>query len=232
MWDWFTPIPSRAAQHLEEVSNKVGGVRMNTDCSDSWVWDGSSNGKFTSKKLNGLIDEKTIYAGANAKETLRNYLVPKKVEVFIWKARRKRLPVRMELDKRGIDLHSIRCPLCDDDIESVDHCLISCKKVIDVWSNVFKWWELGTFSFANLEEQLLGKHNQGTDEDILQAVIWSCCYLVWKNRNQMVFKNKCWNTPMALCEIQVKTFEWVAKRHKRKHIEWLSWFNNPSIFLH
>ncbi|XP_071708273.1 uncharacterized protein [Rutidosis leptorrhynchoides] len=173
-------------------------------------------------------------AGANAKATLINNLVPTKMGVFIWRARKKRLPVRTELDKRGIDLHSVRCPLCDGDIETVDHILFSCKKVDDVWNKVKNWWGFGSTSYGNIEDLLQGNMRQpcsNAGKLVWQAVVWTNAYQIWKNRNQMVFKNKGWTTPMALSEIQIKSFEWIAKRIKGKQIDWHNWFHCPSTFL-
>ncbi|XP_071727306.1 uncharacterized protein [Rutidosis leptorrhynchoides] len=143
-------------------------------------------------------------------ETLRNNFIPKKVEIFIWRSRKKRIPTLIELDKRGIDLHSVRCPLCDDGVESVDYALLFCKKVFEIWEKVFKWWGFNVFSSASLCEILQGSSiGAMTDlgSKIWQAVLWSCCYLIWWNRNQLVFNKKCWTTLVALCEIQLKTFE-------------------------
>ncbi|XP_071704650.1 uncharacterized protein [Rutidosis leptorrhynchoides] len=160
---------------------------------------------------------KELNVGTNIVETLRNNFIPKKVEIFIWRSRKKRIPTLVELDKRGIDLHSVRCPLCDDEVESVDLALLFCKEVFGIWEKVFKWWGLNVFSSASLFEILQGSSigNMTTlGSKIWQAVLWSCCYLIWWNRNQMVFNKKCWTTPVALCEIQLKAFEWIGKRCK------------------
>ncbi|XP_071714376.1 uncharacterized protein [Rutidosis leptorrhynchoides] len=139
----------------------------------------------------------------------------------MWRARKKRLPVLTELDKRGIDLHSVRCPLCDGDIETVDHSIVVCKHALDIWCKVFSWWGRGGVPYVNIEDLALdtGQATSFVGKIIWQAVIWSCSYLIWKNRNQKVFSNKCWNAPTALNEIQVKTFEWIVKRCKAKAID-------------
>ncbi|GJV98091.1 hypothetical protein Tco_1549668 [Tanacetum coccineum] len=43
-----------------------------------------------------------------------------------------RLPVHIELDKKGIDLDSLLCPGCEHVVESVDHCLVLCDKAMNV----------------------------------------------------------------------------------------------------
>ncbi|XP_071718479.1 uncharacterized protein [Rutidosis leptorrhynchoides] len=55
-------------------------------------------------------------------------------------------------EKYFADLHSVRCPLCDDDLESVGHSLIFCKDAMEIWDKVFAWWGLGNMSNLSLNE--------------------------------------------------------------------------------
>ncbi|XP_071713432.1 uncharacterized protein [Rutidosis leptorrhynchoides] len=184
--------------------------------------------------MSDAINSKILVPGPNRLETLKNNLIPKKVEVFVWRARKKRLAILTELDKRGVDLHSIRCPICDDDVETVDHTLLFCKQAFDIWSKVFEWWGLNVSSNLSVSE-LFGKDSSITMSEsgakIWQAVKWVCGYLIWRNRNQKVFKNKCWNIPVALNEIQVTSYDWIAKRFKAKTLDWHRWLHSPQEFV-
>ncbi|XP_071719380.1 uncharacterized protein [Rutidosis leptorrhynchoides] len=233
-WCWTRNPSGRAVTELEQLNLLISGVSMDNSSSDSWKWVKENNGKYTTKSLSKLINTNTFGAGNTALETIKNNLVPKKVVVFIWKARRRRIPVREELDKRGVDLHSVLCPLCDDVIESVDHTLLECKKVIEVWKKVLNWCGFSSAPLSNLDNLLLGMSGLpllDSGKHIWQGIIWVACYLIWKNRNHVIFKNKGWTAPCALSEIQVKSFEWIVKRFKGKSIDWHSWFHNPSSFL-
>ncbi|XP_071713532.1 uncharacterized protein [Rutidosis leptorrhynchoides] len=161
--------------------------------------------------------------------TMRNYLVPKKVEVFVWGATQKRLPTRTELDKRGIDLHSIRCPICDDGLESVDHTLLFCKFAFDLWEQVYSWWGFRNVTNLSLNEILRGNGSvpmSSLGKMVWQAVEWIGAYHNWKNRNNKVFRGSSWNIPFALNEIQIRSFEWISHRLKKKcKLDWLSWIN-------
>ncbi|XP_071707988.1 uncharacterized protein [Rutidosis leptorrhynchoides] len=181
VWNWSREPSVRAVGELSSLISLLGSIKMNPSRPDSWEWVGNSKKTFTTKDLTKLINEETLCVGPNALKTLKNYLIPKKVEVFIWRARKRRLPVRMELDKRGIDLDSVRCPLCDNDVETVDHSLVSCKNVEEIWSRIYAWWGAGTISNHSLDELLVyGAMQQGSDSGklIWQAVVWICCYLI------------------------------------------------------
>ncbi|GJV21443.1 RNA-directed DNA polymerase, eukaryota, reverse transcriptase zinc-binding domain protein [Tanacetum coccineum] len=88
-----------------------------------------------------LIEEKILLSDNGDRETLWNKLVPKKVNIFIWRALRGRLSVRVELDRRGMDLDSVLCPSCNDVVETCAHCLINCDLAMGVWDKIFDWWK-------------------------------------------------------------------------------------------
>ncbi|XP_071714931.1 uncharacterized protein [Rutidosis leptorrhynchoides] len=156
-----------------------------------------------------------------------------KVGVLVWRARRGRLAVLFELDKRVVDLNSILCPLCDDAVETVSHALFACKLVREIWDKVLKWWGMDSTQH-NIDNILCGSSYlpcSSVGEKIWQAMVWTSVYLIWKNRNQKVFKGLCWFSPVALNDIQVKSYEWIAKRNKTTSIEWLDWLQNPKLLV-
>ncbi|XP_071700219.1 uncharacterized protein [Rutidosis leptorrhynchoides] len=200
---------------------------------DRWSWTFGANGIFTTKCLSELIRSKINNSSSVGNATLRNIFVPKKVGIFIWRDLLGRIPVLSELDKRGIDLHFVRCPLCDDDIETVAHAVFHCQNNVEIWNRVFDWFGVSrvTLDFSNA---FCGQTSlQFTEEGakVWQAVEWTCGYLIWKNRNKKIFKKSSWNPPVALNEIQVKSFEWISKRCKTLEIDWHSWLTNPKKFI-
>ncbi|GKC27975.1 RNA-directed DNA polymerase, eukaryota, reverse transcriptase zinc-binding domain protein [Tanacetum coccineum] len=65
-----------------------------------------------------------------------NKYLPSKVNISSWRIKKQRLPTRLNLDKRGVDLHSVRCPICDDDLESENHIFVECIVAKDTWSAI------------------------------------------------------------------------------------------------
>nr|GFC62721.1 reverse transcriptase domain, reverse transcriptase zinc-binding domain protein [Tanacetum cinerariifolium] len=47
-----------------------------------------------------------------------NNSIPIKINIHSWRLSNNRLPTRINLDAQGIDLHSVRCPICDEDMET------------------------------------------------------------------------------------------------------------------
>ncbi|XP_071714763.1 uncharacterized protein [Rutidosis leptorrhynchoides] len=130
-------------------------------CTKGWYWSLSFNAVFSVKKLTDLLTHTDLATLPHTVSTIRNRLVPLKVELFVWRARHNRLPTRVELDKHGIDLGSIRCPICDDGLEMVEHLIISCKVANDIWSLVLKWWVFIPPPSRNLADVFLGHGGPG-----------------------------------------------------------------------
>ncbi|XP_071713202.1 uncharacterized protein [Rutidosis leptorrhynchoides] len=212
----------------------IRGYQFDQNSADKWSWTLASNGKFTVKRLSIIIEEQDVANTGPVQGTILNSLVPKKLEIFVWRVQKKRLPVRVELDKRGIDLHSVRCPMCDDSLKSVEHSIIFCREAINIWNKIFNWWGLGTFSNLSLEEILKGNGPVSTSslgKKIWQSIEWVSAYYVWRNRNNKVFEGTSWPASVLLSEIQIKSHEWISQRVNGKKIEWLMWLSNPKLYL-
>ncbi|GJS97287.1 retrovirus-related pol polyprotein from transposon TNT 1-94 [Tanacetum coccineum] len=121
-------------------------------CRDRWRWALHESGDFTVKELTKLVEEKILDVNNEGDSTIWNKWVPKKVNIFVWRALKGRLPVREELDKRGIDLDTLLCPSCGDVVESCSHCLVMCNFAMSVWEKIFSWWNIGNVNAFSIEE--------------------------------------------------------------------------------
>ncbi|XP_071691498.1 uncharacterized protein [Rutidosis leptorrhynchoides] len=227
---WSRAPSGRAISELKDLQQLVRGISLQVGKNDQWEWSMGAKGVFKTCILSKKLDCCIISNSSTSSGALRNVLVPKNVEVFIWRVLKGRIPVLVELDKRGVDLHSARCTNCDNDIECISRSLLSCEKVNNVWKKIFDWWEVTRPPILDLRPLLegnLGQFSSDVGKKVWQAVIWTCVYLMRKFRNEKVFKKKDWCVPVAVCDIQIKSFEWVAKRYKTQAIYWNSWLHNP-----
>ncbi|GJW93869.1 hypothetical protein Tco_0173541 [Tanacetum coccineum] len=63
-----------------------------------------------------------------------------------------RLPVKVELDRRGIDLNSILYPSYNNIGETCAHSLITCDIATSAWDKTFSWWKVGTVNAFSIDE--------------------------------------------------------------------------------
>lgn len=110
--------------------------------------------------------------------------------MFMWKLRLNRLPSRVNLDRRGLDLHSILCPTCDSDVETVNHLFFSCELALDLWALVARWWEIDISICSSISDwdrwfgSLTLKHNTML---CLEVVFCTMCWEIWNFRNKLLF---------------------------------------------
>nr|GEU68220.1 RNA-directed DNA polymerase, eukaryota [Tanacetum cinerariifolium] len=97
-----------------------------------------------------LIDSSTL--DVDPKATRWNRFIPNKVNVFIWRLMLNKLPTRVNLDMRDIDVGSLLCPICLEDLETVNHIIFSCNMAKDLWSLFAKRWEIDIPVCANAME--------------------------------------------------------------------------------
>ncbi|GKB30408.1 reverse transcriptase domain, reverse transcriptase zinc-binding domain protein, partial [Tanacetum coccineum] len=180
----------------------VGNIGRWLDGLWECCWDSSRPPRV--KVLSRYIEEYNMAVSSEGNKTIWRSIIPRNVNVFVWRALRGRLSVWTELDKKGIDLDSLLCPGCDNVVGSVD---------------VF-----------TIKDFLL--HNGGVSmpkeaKALWSATIWVAAYMIWKNRNNKVFKGRTDSSTKVFQDIQLKAFEWVSRRSKKWNLQWEKWMERP-----
>lgn len=122
------------------------------DVPDNWAFILDESREYTVKGFRKLIGDKTLN---NEIDQVRwNTLLPIKINIASWRIAKERLPTRSNLDRRGVNLHTTRCLLCDDDQETEIHLFINCSISKEIWSAISTWWKLGQLNFNNIHDLL------------------------------------------------------------------------------
>ncbi|GJV67278.1 RNA-directed DNA polymerase, eukaryota [Tanacetum coccineum] len=131
-WAWRRNL--RSGHELDQLDTLMGLLQHHFPCpiDDRWDFTLHHSNMYSESVLRKYIDSKSLLAEGN--KTRWNKLVPTKINILAWRLINDRLPTRLNLASRGIDLHSLLCPVCDDNIESAQHLFVHCNLAIHVWS--------------------------------------------------------------------------------------------------
>ncbi|XP_071687637.1 uncharacterized protein [Rutidosis leptorrhynchoides] len=175
-WAWTRTPTGRGLRELTELNNLISSISL-TEAPDSWKWNLDPSGSFSTKMLSHILDNLKLATSHSSTPTPRNKFLPQKICIFIWRVINGRIPTRSELDKRNIDLDSILCPICEAQIESIDHILFLCPKTTQIWSSILQWWKLPNNLLTNFSDitsinQNLSSNQTGTLARINQNDMW------------------------------------------------------------
>ncbi|GKD60598.1 putative RNA-directed DNA polymerase, eukaryota, reverse transcriptase zinc-binding domain protein [Tanacetum coccineum] len=142
-WNWSrTSLGVRNLAHLCDMLNEIG--QLNIDVNEyTCTWSLGPNGTFTVKDAHYRIDQNILPTLAHA--TTWDKSIPRKVNVFMWRLFLDRLPHRLNLSSRGMDISAISCPSCNANVESANHVFFECDIATDMWKLVFRWCDIPLF---------------------------------------------------------------------------------------
>ncbi|GKC42205.1 RNA-directed DNA polymerase, eukaryota [Tanacetum coccineum] len=121
-----------------------------TNIPDCWVWSLEAKGEFSVKSVRQLIDDSIL--SKEEVTTMWVKVIPIKINVFAWRVRLDKLPTRLNLFLKGIDISTIVCPLCHASVESGSHIFFSCPMTRQLWRKLMRWWELEDINFASYDD--------------------------------------------------------------------------------
>ncbi|GKA04232.1 RNA-directed DNA polymerase, eukaryota [Tanacetum coccineum] len=127
------------ASQLGNLTSQLEGVTLGIS-SDIWVWSLVGTGEFSVASVRKLVDDIRLPEVSSQSRWIKE--VPIKVNVLSWKVRLDGLPTRLNISRRGIDIPSILCPICDREVESVSHLFFKCHVATDIFKKICRWWNV------------------------------------------------------------------------------------------
>lgn len=212
----------------EVLLREIEGVVPTVGVKDQALWSLDTQNGYTVHSLRGLVEVNRLGRGTIATAWVKS--VPKKICIFLWRAKLGRIPTRETLDKMGIELDTTLCPRCGKEIETVDHALVNCENVKVLWRLMGRWWNIDVEAVNSLHDLLeIGNQMDSSTKGMKRwtVVVWSTLYLVWTNRNKMIFQKASGSLSDRFVEFQLKPFEWITKRDKDLSMDWSEWLTSP-----
>nr|XP_043631525.1 uncharacterized protein LOC122602975 [Erigeron canadensis] len=184
--------------------------------------------EFTVKGICDAIDE-TLVTNIHG-VTRWSKLVPRKVNVLVWRILINRIPTRINLVNKGVDIPSSLCPLCGNSIETCNHIFGQCAVASRLWSLVTKWLQIAPIPLQGPTHIIIyidDMHVSKDKKDIIEAIIYCVWWSIWKYRNEEVFNNGMNRKEFLFDLIFTQSYMWYSCRCKKKRISWVEWLNCP-----
>ncbi|GKA89227.1 RNA-directed DNA polymerase, eukaryota [Tanacetum coccineum] len=226
-WSWSRPdIGVRNTSSLFTLLSEIGNMVL-APHSDSCVWSLASDGVFSVGITRRYIDDHLL----PSLEPLTTWvnILPRKVNIFMWRMTLDRFPHRLNLSTRGMEIHQISCPSCDRSVESNEHIFYECDTAKNIWRLVRMWCDINMPSFVsnNAWKDWLSLWPASKEKkQRVYVVIVSSPLLIWRYRNSVTFNSH----PMRKCDIfdsiRLYSFSWLKFRGC-KLSSWPDWLKSP-----
>ncbi|GJS79316.1 RNA-directed DNA polymerase, eukaryota [Tanacetum coccineum] len=215
-------------QEFSDLSSFLNSVVLSTS-NDRWYFSLSSSGEFSVKDTRLAIDD--LVLPSHSEPTRWVKLIPIKINVFMWRARRGCLPTRYNLVQKGVILESTSCPVCFSDEEDVHHLLFRCSLSQEVLHRVCRWWEIDFQlwrSFSEWDEWFSSIRLPGSVKGFLEGVFYVAWWFIWGFRNRSTFDVNKPSRSILFENIVSSSFLWCNNRCSRKFSR-DDWLKNPHL---
>ncbi|KAJ9554801.1 hypothetical protein OSB04_009415 [Centaurea solstitialis] len=115
------------------------GLTSNPD--REWNWALDPSGIYTASSLRRAFDDFYLQTHLNSLFQWNSW-IPSKVNILVWRISHCRLPTKPNLEKRGVPLVSLSCPLCNNCDESEDHLFRDCSFSNLILQKLCSWWNI------------------------------------------------------------------------------------------
>nr|GEU62975.1 hypothetical protein [Tanacetum cinerariifolium] len=210
---WSRPITSRRClDMIHSLKAELHSLSPSTD-RDPLRWGLTHDVSFTVGATRKHIDD-VILPTLSVEISWCNIL-PRKVNILIWRIRLDRLPHRLNLSKRGLDTHSIDCPICSNVSETSDHIFNLCDVASNIWRTVRVWVDLdmhSSYSHSDWEFWFDNIRIYNEVKKRIQVIAASTWWILWKYRNSITFNSKRMRKCDLFDNIRFCYFSWLNSR--------------------
>lgn len=227
-WSWRRPLRTSREQCLLDELCAMIPSSLDTNNKDRWEWNLKGKKEFSVVTLRQCIDHNKLPIDPSKKINW-NPLVPKKVNIFIWRLRRNCLPTGLNLFAKGIDITTARCFLCQGEVEDMIHLTQTCKITSGV-RNLLSDWTRSDIPNLPCEDILTWcsklKINK-KHRNRLEAILYVWWWYMWKARNNSLHNHSqesCLEIFSAICSL---AFHWIHNRDRKDSLTWDEWNEHP-----
>ena len=215
-------------EQFNELVDMLNGIELNQS-PDAWECNVDCSKVYHVTSMRKIIEEKTL---PSLEENIRwNKSIPIKINIHTWRLCNNRLPTRCNLDHRGIDIDSVRCPICDQALEDSQHLFIDCSIATELWTMVTRWWGLDNYpkDLSSLIKWGDSVPFQTLEKICFDAVVQTTFWIIWRYRNRLCFDAKRPRKDTLSEEIKILSHTWILHRNRKFISNWFEWIIDPKL---
>lgn len=184
-WEKFRDV---LPQHVLDKLDLYNLTNSSTE-TDGWCWTKEASGKLSVTSAFSVMANEDMCVQDSSWQRIWKLKVPRKMSMFLWLVRHRRIMCNMERCKRGFTLGD-RCPLCNQPGEDVEHVVRRCTFAFDVWKRLLPESEMSKFTSSPFD-LWLDKNIKGSFSSI-HATNWPTLFAItvwwiWRWRNDVIF---------------------------------------------
>lgn len=158
--------------------------------------------------------------------------VPLNVSLFTWRLFRNRLPTKDNLMRRCVLQHDDNKCVGDCDYEeTTGHLFFGCATSSGVWCLLLRWLGISFVGSNRVCDPFLQfSHIAGLLRSIhsYMKLLWlACVWVVWKERNNWVFKHKALELHQITDRVKLLSFQWLKASLITFAYNYTDWWRHP-----
>nr|GEU68778.1 hypothetical protein [Tanacetum cinerariifolium] len=213
---------------LELLQDKIDGCIL-SNSNDRWSWSLDGVGDFTVSSVRIAIDDYILPKGTTKTRWIKE--VPIKINIHAWKVKNDCFPTRFNMYRRGMEIYTILCPLCNSTAESSRHLFFSCKFIRDIMLKINRWWEVDhreVDSYDEWVEWMSSIRLPIKVKKVFEGICYIVWWYIWNWRNMKIFGHETSTKASIFDEVVSWSFHWIRFRSKAS-FSWIEWFKNPNL---
>ncbi|GJV00421.1 RNA-directed DNA polymerase, eukaryota [Tanacetum coccineum] len=218
-------VESSQFSQLREMLDTV----ILSNMEDRWRWDLNGSGLFRVCDVRNYLDD--FFLPKDDKGTRWVKYIPIKINVFAWRVSLDRLPTRVNLIRRDVQVPSPVCPICNSDDEDISHLLFRCSMAADIHRLICRWWDLSWAHIGSYAEWLSWFKDIRLGSKVksfLEGVFYVSWWYIWTFRNKLLFAAIKPRKDVIFDDIISSSFTWCNARSKLS-FTWDSWLQHPNL---
>ncbi|XP_022015058.1 uncharacterized protein LOC110914576 [Helianthus annuus] len=216
MWDWVWLRAPTSEAEKQEMDNLMGRLQI------------SEHQEFSVKNVKSSLGQRLDLNSAAYVFSWNNW-VTGKCTTFVWRAIEEKIASAVALRNRGMNLPDIICKTCGAAEESAVHIPLRCNFAKRTWESVTNWLKIPMVNVEGSLKDLLLEMNEIQRSKGVRKAIYAVAiqtmWILWKTRNERVFKGRQGKVQTVLEEIKEASYPGVKLRSKHGSITRQEWWD-------